>query len=95
MTKIFDKKEIKALIEKLNAGDLLFDQLPNIFIKNKDKFKIPIKPIEPEDEECCGSGCTPCVFDTYTDKLEKYEDEIENISNIINEKENTDATNVN
>jgi hypothetical protein len=32
------------------------------------------EPREPEPEECCGDGCSPCVYDTYDMKMEKYED---------------------
>jgi hypothetical protein len=31
------------------------------------------EPQPPELGECCGSGCSPCVWDLYYDKLEKYE----------------------
>ena len=31
------------------------------------------EPQPPEPGECCGSGCSPCVWDLYYDKLEKYE----------------------
>jgi hypothetical protein len=27
---------------------------------------------EPRPEECCGKGCTPCVLDSYAEKLEQY-----------------------
>ncbi len=27
------------------------------------------KPSPPEDWECCGGGCTPCVWDRYYDQL--------------------------
>jgi hypothetical protein len=30
-------------------------------------------PVEPELEDCCRSGCTPCVFDLYADALDRYE----------------------
>jgi hypothetical protein len=30
-------------------------------------------PVEPELEDCCRSGCTPCVFDLYAEALERYE----------------------
>lgn len=30
------------------------------------------EPHEPDRDDCCGSGCTPCVFDTYYDKLEAF-----------------------
>ena len=32
------------------------------------------EPREPGPDECCGQGCTPCVMDTYYDKLGAYED---------------------
>lgn len=34
--------------------------------------RIVKKPLEPSDEDCCGTGCVPCVFDTYEDKMKKY-----------------------
>ena len=33
----------------------------------------PEPPREPQPEECCGSGCVPCVYDVYWDRLERYE----------------------
>ncbi len=30
-----------------------------------DADPMPEPPIEPALEECCGSGCDPCVFDRY------------------------------
>jgi hypothetical protein len=33
----------------------------------------PQPPVEPQLEDCCRSGCTPCVFDLYSDALERYE----------------------
>lgn len=32
----------------------------------------PIPPEEPALEDCCQSGCDPCIFDRYTEELEKY-----------------------
>ena len=34
---------------------------------------LPIAPREPELEDCCGTGCVLCVFDTYQMALERYE----------------------
>lgn len=31
------------------------------------------RPVEPELEDCCRSGCIPCIFDLYADELERYE----------------------
>ena len=33
----------------------------------------PVMPREPEDGECCQSGCDPCVYDRYWDALNRYE----------------------
>jgi cytochrome-b5 reductase len=47
---------------------------------NTDKVKgiqthvnLPMKPEEPLASDCCGSGCTPCVFDIYEEDLRKWE----------------------
>ena len=34
---------------------------------------MPQPPREPEQGECCYSGCTPCVYDRYWEALERYE----------------------
>ena len=49
------------------------------FFSNDSKLKkhLPIKPILPENNECCGQGCRRCVFDLYDEKMEKYEREME------------------
>jgi hypothetical protein len=32
----------------------------------------PVPPREPALEDCCQSGCAPCIFDLYQDALERY-----------------------
>ncbi|MGB7480124.1 MAG: oxidoreductase-like domain-containing protein [Burkholderiaceae bacterium] len=32
----------------------------------------PQAPVPPALEDCCGSGCNPCIFDVYEDALERY-----------------------
>lgn len=34
---------------------------------------IPPPPEKPDPFECCGSGCVPCIFDYYEDKLSEWE----------------------
>jgi fucose permease len=34
----------------------------------------PTPPVAPEPDECCGSGCDPCVYDVYSDALDRYRD---------------------
>ncbi|KPI98017.1 NADH-cytochrome b5 reductase-like [Papilio xuthus] len=31
------------------------------------------QPVEPSKEDCCNSGCNPCIFDVYEKQLRKYE----------------------
>lgn len=33
----------------------------------------PQAPVEPALEDCCGSGCTPCIFDLYQDAYDRYQ----------------------
>lgn len=33
---------------------------------------LPRPPREPDLDECCGSGCDPCVFDLYEQRLERW-----------------------
>ena len=35
-------------------------------------IKLPRPPREPDLDECCGSGCDPCVFDLYEQRLERW-----------------------
>lgn len=35
------------------------------------------KPIEPDKEDCCGSGCNPCIFDIYERQLILYKKHLE------------------
>ncbi|MDQ1814433.1 oxidoreductase-like domain-containing protein [Massilia sp. CCM 9210] len=32
----------------------------------------PLPPVQPGLEDCCRSGCTPCVFDLYDDAMDRY-----------------------
>ncbi|CAH2311205.1 NADH-cytochrome b5 reductase-like isoform X1 [Pelobates cultripes] len=34
---------------------------------------LSLKPTEPSPAQCCGSGCSPCVFDIYQSDLERWE----------------------
>ena len=33
------------------------------------------KPDRPEDNECCGGGCSPCVWDYYYEDLKRWQDQ--------------------
>ena len=32
----------------------------------------PTPPLAPADDECCGNGCDPCIFDFYALERERY-----------------------
>lgn len=32
----------------------------------------PMPPEMPGDDECCRSGCDPCIFDWYAQEMERY-----------------------
>jgi hypothetical protein len=36
------------------------------------KSLIPAPPEKPTPNECCGSGCVPCIYDYYYDAMEKW-----------------------
>ena len=36
----------------------------------------PVPPEAPSDEDCCRSGCDPCVFDRYAEAMERYRAEL-------------------
>ncbi|HEU4777309.1 MAG TPA: oxidoreductase-like domain-containing protein [Telluria sp.] len=33
---------------------------------------MPVEPVQPGLDDCCRSGCTPCVFDLYEDAMDRY-----------------------
>jgi len=36
----------------------------------------PVAPVRPASDDCCRSGCDPCVFDLYQDALERYREQL-------------------
>ncbi len=36
----------------------------------------PVPPVQPDLDDCCRSGCVPCVFDLYEEALARYEREL-------------------
>ena len=36
---------------------------------------VSTKPAPPEDYECCESGCSPCVWDTYYEDLKDWQEQ--------------------
>ncbi len=39
---------------------------------SRTSTRLPRPPREPDLDECCGSGCDPCVFDLYEQRFERW-----------------------
>jgi len=37
----------------------------------------PVPPRKPDPQECCGTGCIPCVMDLYEEELWQYEKDLQ------------------
>ena len=40
----------------------------------KSGFHTLIEPEKPDPNECCGSGCVPCIYDYYYERLDRWEE---------------------
>ncbi|XP_045493726.1 NADH-cytochrome b5 reductase-like [Colias croceus] len=47
-----------------------------------------IPPVEPSKEDCCNSGCNPCIFDIYEKQLKLYEKLKDSNKNVEKENDN-------
>lgn len=43
--------------------------------------RLPPPPTKPLESECCGNGCSPCVFDIYENQMKKWISKCENLQN--------------
>lgn len=37
---------------------------------------LPPPPERPDPEECCNSGCVPCIMDYYEEAMERWRDKV-------------------
>ena len=56
--------------------------------------KYPPEPIKPLDSDCCGSGCSTCVFDLYDLELSRWQKKCEGIDNNVNSIDEKDVLNI-
>jgi hypothetical protein len=69
-----DYDDLENLIEDLLNGKKSLSELPENVLKYSDEInRLPTRPRKPENWECCGSGCCPCVWDIYDRDLEIHE----------------------
>ena len=76
--------DLECLIEDLINGKIGLNDIPdNIKSLSNEILNIPKAPRKPENWECCGSGCCPCVWDIYDRDLEIHERKVSEISEKI------------
>ncbi|KAJ2005979.1 NADH-cytochrome b5 reductase-like [Coemansia thaxteri] len=39
-------------------------------------LRLPPAPLQPAPDDCCHSGCTPCILDAYRDRLHAYSEDV-------------------
>ncbi len=37
----------------------------------------PVAPGRPDNDDCCGSGCNPCIFDLYDEAMARHYEALE------------------
>nr|XP_033772163.1 NADH-cytochrome b5 reductase-like isoform X1 [Geotrypetes seraphini] len=56
-------------------------------MSESDEDWLSLRPVEPLPNQCCGSGCKPCVFDVYQKELAQWEEAKEkNDSSLLTKK---------
>lgn len=45
-------------------------------VENSNAERAPQAPVPPDLNDCCLSGCVPCVFDLYDEALQHYRNEL-------------------
>ena len=88
LEEIFTPEEISLIIDNYISNNLQESEMPAKVLKYLDEIKnLPKKPRKPEEGECCGSGCFPCIWDIYERDLEQHERALENLSEKIGDYE--------
>lgn len=73
-------EELEQIVDDLLEGKMTLDDLPPVFSAYKEEItKIKPKPREPAEDECCGSGCIPCVWDVYERNCDRRHNAIEQL----------------
>lgn len=78
------EKYIKSYLEEDHRD---MNKLPEEFHKYEDILIRVQNPVEPDDYECCGKGCTPCVWTIYDEKVQMLEEMIHDIYEHVNSTE--------
>jgi cytochrome-b5 reductase len=63
-------KLICVKLSDFTLRKLTMEESDHIIKEEEEEF--PQEPSKPLDSECCGTGCTPCVFDIYEKQMTKW-----------------------
>jgi len=81
-------------VSEIPSEKMINDDSTLAVASNDEVNLLPPKPTEPLDSECCGTGCSPCVFDIYKKQLERWQkdcDELRLGRTVVNYKKNKDT----
>jgi hypothetical protein len=63
---------IKARLKILSESNLNIYKTNKYFISKEEMEKLKDRPEEPDNDECCGSGCRVCIYDFFETKKIDY-----------------------
>jgi hypothetical protein len=77
-------EDIEKIIDDLLQDKITLNQIPLKIQKYSEEIKkLPPFPSKPNNEDCCGSGCSPCIWDIYDMNEESYRDALAKLSQKI------------
>jgi hypothetical protein len=83
----FTQEQVEAYLDSINQEiHRSLEKLPSVFKKCTEVIlRMPDKPTEPDEYQCCGKGCSSCVYDVFDRNKRLYEESIQIILEKINE----------
>lgn len=51
--------------------------MASVMTPARDPGPPPVPPVRPDPDDCCNSGCHPCIFDLYEEALDQYRRDLE------------------
>jgi hypothetical protein len=83
----YTMKEIEKIVSDIHNMKIGIENTPIEFQKASEIIsRLPPYPQEPDSDDCCGSGCNPCIMDVYEQNLSKYKIGLDKIFQIVNDE---------